>query len=115
MPCSPSGPFVAYAFKLEEGKFGQLTYMRIYSGSVSKGDIIHNMSNGKKVRVPRLVRVHANELEDISSSSAGEPRSICALGPKRCAGLLLLSCLSLLAASSACVCMPRSWRASRRA
>ena len=45
------GPLVALAFKLEEGRFGQLTYMRIYSGAVRKGDPIVNSTNGKRIKV----------------------------------------------------------------
>jgi hypothetical protein len=44
---------VALAFKLEEGKFGQLTYMRIYSGSLARGDTIVNVSTGKRLKVSR--------------------------------------------------------------
>jgi len=64
--------FVGYAFKLEEGRFGQLTYLRIYQGKVEKGRPIYNMTTKKKHNVGRLVRMHSNEMSDITSAEAGD-------------------------------------------
>ncbi|HRE57423.1 MAG TPA: elongation factor G [Candidatus Kapabacteria bacterium] len=69
---NPDAPLVALAFKLEDGRFGQLTYMRIYQGTLRKSDTIYNMANGKKVKVPRVVRMHSNEMHDIEEVGAGE-------------------------------------------
>ncbi len=64
-------PLVALAFKLEDGPFGQLTYIRVYQGSIGKGDTIINIRTGKKVKVGRVVRIHADQMEDIDGITAG--------------------------------------------
>ena len=64
-------PLVALAFKLEDGPFGQLTYIRVYQGALTKGDTIVNVRTGKKVKVGRVIRMHADQMEDIEAIPAG--------------------------------------------
>ncbi|MEF3168559.1 MAG: elongation factor G [Deltaproteobacteria bacterium] len=64
-------PLVALAFKIEEGRYGQLTYIRVYQGDMNKGDTIVNSRTGKKVKIGRLVRMHADQMEDIETIPAG--------------------------------------------
>ena len=75
-------PFVGLAFKLEESSFGQLTYIRVYQGNLRKGLYVFNARNNKKVKVPRIVRMHSNEMEEVQEIGAGE---ICAVFGIECA------------------------------
>ncbi len=68
----PEQPLVALAFKLEEGRYGQLTYIRVYQGEIRKGDTIVNARTEKKVKVGRLVRMHSEQMEEISESQSGD-------------------------------------------
>lgn len=68
-------PFVGLAFKLEEGRFGQLTYVRVYQGKLRKGMNMTNVRTGKKTKISKLARMHSDEMEDVDEVGAGE---ICA-------------------------------------
>ncbi|KAJ0419289.1 P-loop containing nucleoside triphosphate hydrolase protein [Aspergillus carlsbadensis] len=75
-------PLVCLAFKLEESNFGQLTYIRVYQGTLKRGSYVYNARTDKKVRIPRIVRMHSNEMEDVNEIGAGE---ICAVFGVECA------------------------------
>ena len=78
----PDKPCVALAFKLDDGQFGQLTYIRIYQGRLPKGAELTNVRTKKRFKVGRLVRMNSAAMEDIS---VGEPGDICALFGVDCA------------------------------
>lgn len=65
-------PLVCMAFKITDEQFGQLTYTRIYQGTLNKGDTLVNTRTKKRVRVGRIVRMHANDRQNIDSASAGD-------------------------------------------
>jgi elongation factor G len=69
----PEKPFVGLAFKLQQDKYGQLTYFRVYQGRVNAGDTIFNNSNEmRKVRVPRMFRMHSDDREEVESAESGD-------------------------------------------
>ncbi len=68
---NPDKPCVALTFKLDDGPFGQLTYIRVYQGTLRKGDTLTNVRTGRKQKIGRVVRMHANTMEDIEAIPAG--------------------------------------------
>jgi elongation factor G len=68
----PEKPFVGMAFKLVDDPYGQLTFMRIYQGTVNKGDQMVNQRTSQKQRFSRIVRMHADKREETNSASAGD-------------------------------------------
>jgi elongation factor G len=68
----PEKPLRALAFKIMDDRFGALTFTRIYSGTLSKGDTVLNTATGKTERVGRLVEMHADSREEIDSAQAGD-------------------------------------------
>ena len=85
---NPDKPTVILAFKLEDGQFGQLTYIRVYQGKIKKGDTLYNTRTRKKFNVGRLIKMHASEMEDISECGCGEIAALfgidCASGDTFC-------------------------------
>ncbi|MDA0298380.1 MAG: elongation factor G [Actinobacteria bacterium] len=69
---SETAPFSALAFKIVADPFGRLTYFRVYSGSISKGDEVYNSTKEKRERIGRLLLMHANQREDIDTAMAGD-------------------------------------------
>ena len=72
-PASDEEPFSALAFKIMADPFaGQLTYFRVYSGSLETGSYVYNVTQGKRERIGRLLKMHANKREDIDVVYAGD-------------------------------------------
>ena len=76
METDPSKTFVGLAFKIEMGRYGQLTYLRVYQGTLRKGMWLLNTRNKKRIRVQRSVLMHANKMEDVQAAESG---AICAM------------------------------------
>lgn len=68
----PNDPLIMLAFKLEDGRYGQLTYIRTYQGELRKGDTVYNSRTGKKVKIGRLCRMHSDEMEEIDECGSGD-------------------------------------------
>ncbi|RCJ41085.1 translation elongation factor G [Nostoc minutum NIES-26] len=85
---NPEDPLVALAFKLTVESFGQLTYTRIYSGTLKAGDTVYNSRIGQRVQIGRLVRMHANKREELKVAVAGDIVALlgvdCASGDTLC-------------------------------
>lgn len=72
-PPEDDAPFAALAFKLQSDPYiGQLTFVRVYSGTLEAGSYVYNVSKGEKERVGRIVRLHANKREEVDKVYAGE-------------------------------------------
>ncbi|XP_058748618.1 elongation factor G-2, mitochondrial-like [Vicia villosa] len=81
---SPDAPLVALAFKLEQTKSGQLTYLRIYDGIIRKGGFIFNVNTGKNIKISRLFQMHSDEMHDIQEAHAGQ--IVAVFGPECASG-----------------------------
>jgi len=95
----PAGPPVALAFKLEDGQYGQLTYIRIYQGTIRKGAELYNVRSQRKFKVGRLVRMHSDSMEDIVEAGPGDIVALfgidCTSGDTFCGSGLNLSMTSM--------------------
>jgi elongation factor G len=69
---SESEPFAALAFKIVADPFGKLTYFRVYSGSINKGEEVYNSTKERKERLGRILLMHANQREDLDVAMAGD-------------------------------------------
>ncbi len=76
-------PFAALAFKIATDPYGNLTYFRVYSGTLEKGSYVYNARSGRKERIGRILRMHANSREDINSIGAGDIAAAVGLGDTR--------------------------------
>ncbi|MEO6123335.1 MAG: elongation factor G [Ilumatobacteraceae bacterium] len=71
-PADENGPFAALAFKIVADPFGKLTYFRVYSGQINKGDEVFNSTKEKRERLGRILLMHANQREDLDTAMAGD-------------------------------------------
>lgn len=69
---SPDRPFRALAFKIMDDRYGALTFTRVYSGKISKGDTVLNTATGKTERIGRIIEMHADDRNELDSATAGD-------------------------------------------
>lgn len=90
---------VALAFKLEDGAYGQLTYLRVYQGTVKKGDSLINTRTKRKIKIGRLVKMHSDQMEDVDEIPSGMIGAIfgvdCASGDTFCSPDINISMTSM--------------------
>lgn len=90
LSCNPDDPCVSLGFKLEDGQYGQLTYVRVYQGTLKKGEELYNTRSRKKFKVGRLVRMNSASMEDINEGVPGDIVALfgidCASGDTFCSG-----------------------------
>ncbi|MDR0909700.1 MAG: GTP-binding protein, partial [Spirochaetaceae bacterium] len=90
LSCDEKNPCVALGFKLEDGQYGQLTYVRVYQGMLKKGEELLNTRSRKRFKVGRLVRMHSDDMEDINEGLPGDIVALfgidCASGDTFCGG-----------------------------
>jgi elongation factor G len=73
LPCDPTGKFVALAFKIQNSSYlGKLAYIRVYSGTLKKGEVFFNQTNSKKERAMRLLQMQSNKKNDVEEVRAGD-------------------------------------------
>ena len=90
LSCDENKPCVSLGFKLEDGQYGQLTYVRVYQGCLKKGEELYNTRSRKKFKVGRLVRMNSASMEDINEGVPGDIVALfgvdCASGDTFCSG-----------------------------
>lgn len=80
LPADPEGPLAAFAFKVTEDRYGRRGFVRVYSGTLRAGDAVVDTATGRRARVSRLLRVHADQTEELERAEAGE--IVAVVGPK---------------------------------
>ncbi|NLF29416.1 MAG: elongation factor G [Planctomycetes bacterium] len=102
LACDPAAPLVAMAFKVVDESFGQLTYARVYQGTLKRGEQFRNVRTGRTQRAGRIVRMHANDRQDVDEAGPGDIIALvgvdCASGDTFCHASLNVSLESIFVA-----------------